>query len=820
MGRLSPQLQSRIYVSVVAVVAFFLLLLAIPTTADSQQPGGVLVTGTIVAEGTGQPLAGAMVVIDDSETGVLTDRLGGFRLTVPAPGTHELRISRIGHEVRVVRAEVSTAGVTELGVIELATAAVLLDQVQATATRDERSIGDVAAMVDLVSRDRVDRAGRVELTQALENVPGLVTSAQYASFKSVMLRGMPREGNEWTNTLLLIDGVPQTDSRNSARVINLPINDLSQIEVVRGPNSAQYGRTAIGGVVNVVTRDPTPALRSDLEVHGGEAGYLKAMGSLSGPLGDRTGYYLSASTTRSGGFHEQEFDFGIEQHAIYSKLTFAPDPRSSALLSANYVTSDNSVPTPIPVVGGRPLHEVDPAFSRLRNVNLSTANYHQEELRTTGNYSRVFGDKVTFEEVLGFRRIQYRFDEDGDGIGGVDLDSQTVWQYPFESKTDENILYQDARLRIRSPFGGIENSLQMGLTVEHISGYAEGNLIFTDEDELGWKISYVNPELPDRSEWQYMRYGGNDYQLTMGALYAHFTAEPTSWLVVDAAARYDRAWMDNVQRLAAGEPRTKDEFDAFSPKVSTTFRLLQGRPTASLGSVTLNAYATYSEAFLPPRVPSALRVGDAEVDLVPEDITNYEAGVKGAVLDGRLGFEAAWFQMVRDGIIVNVREGPFFRPSNAGRQDFRGFEGALTWSAGAGVSLFANAAMYRHRFGDDFVIHHRSDPARDIDLSGNRLRFSPEHVLNGGLDWVHHSGLGLNVNVKHLGERYVDQTNSIRLDPTTIVDAAASWDLDRIRVTLAAQNLFDTEYVTEGSESSLHPAAPRQVRLIGSFSPR
>ena len=101
-----------------------------------------------------------------------------------------------------------------------------------------------------------------------------------------MLRGLPRGGNEFTSTLLLVDGVPQTDSRNSSRVINLPIDDADSIEVVRGPNSALYGRTAIGGAVNVRTGEPTSENRAGLDVTGGDFGFLKGAARASGPVGD------------------------------------------------------------------------------------------------------------------------------------------------------------------------------------------------------------------------------------------------------------------------------------------------------------------------------------------------------------------------------------------------------------------------------------------------------------------------------------------------------------------------------------------------------
>jgi len=61
--------------------------------------------------------------------------------------------------------------------------------------------------------------------------------------------------------------VPQTLSNNGARVIGLTTNDTSSIEIVRGPNSALYGRTAIGGSVNMRTADPTTKQHPDHRLH-------------------------------------------------------------------------------------------------------------------------------------------------------------------------------------------------------------------------------------------------------------------------------------------------------------------------------------------------------------------------------------------------------------------------------------------------------------------------------------------------------------------------------------------------------------------------
>src|SRR6185436_11469061 len=118
------------------------------------------------------------------------------------------------------------------------------------------SIGEVAAQTDIIDRSTLESRGDQTLVQAISHVPGAVVSTQLGVFESVMLRGMPRGDTEFTNILVLIDGVPQTLANNAARVVALPLNDTESIEVFRGPNSALYGRSAIGGAINVRTPDP------------------------------------------------------------------------------------------------------------------------------------------------------------------------------------------------------------------------------------------------------------------------------------------------------------------------------------------------------------------------------------------------------------------------------------------------------------------------------------------------------------------------------------------------------------------------------------
>ena len=249
----------------------------------------------------------------------------------------------------------------------------------------------------------------------------------------MLLRGLPRAGNEFTNTLLLIDGVPQANSGNSARVVGLTINDASSIEVVRGPNSALYGRTAIGGSVNLQNGG------SDAPAPGQRRVHRRRVRDAQGDwprvrAGRELGRLLRLD--RQGAeqrlLHEPDHRrLPIGNTAVFGKLTFNPDSRSYGSISLNHVDSDNSTPTNEPHIDGRLLHDIDPRFDRFSNFNIPGPNYNQNETRLTFNYSRQLSSWARLTEVFGYRDVLQDFVDDGDFIGSpFDLTANTVTQYP------------------------------------------------------------------------------------------------------------------------------------------------------------------------------------------------------------------------------------------------------------------------------------------------------------------------------------------------------------------------------------------------------
>lgn len=129
-------------------------------------------------------------------------------------------------------------------------AASVLDRMVVTATGHESAIRDVQASVEVLDRDRLERYGDGNVSQALKQAAGVQASNAGAT-GDIAIRGLNRN-----HTLILVDGFRRTNNYGSNNPSQISFFDVERIEIVRGPLSSLYGSEALGGVVNVITRHP------------------------------------------------------------------------------------------------------------------------------------------------------------------------------------------------------------------------------------------------------------------------------------------------------------------------------------------------------------------------------------------------------------------------------------------------------------------------------------------------------------------------------------------------------------------------------------
>jgi outer membrane receptor for ferrienterochelin and colicins len=169
----------------------------------------------------------------------------------------------------------------------------MLDAVNVTATKSAMSTAESPASVSVISAEEIQAKGATDLFEAVRGLAGITMTGQgIAGRKTINIRGA-----ESKHTLVLIDGkrVSATDDiagHSDYQYEWLPMENVERIEVVRGPMSALYGSEALGGVINIITKQAgkkwtgNAVLRGDLNKQkGGDAGQFAA--TLSGPITDK-----------------------------------------------------------------------------------------------------------------------------------------------------------------------------------------------------------------------------------------------------------------------------------------------------------------------------------------------------------------------------------------------------------------------------------------------------------------------------------------------------------------------------------------------------
>jgi outer membrane receptor for ferrienterochelin and colicins len=127
-----------------------------------------------------------------------------------------------------------------------------LEEVVITATRTARQLSSVPLAVTLVSSKEIKKTGTTRLKNILQEQTGIVFVTDASGFEGIQMQGLNA-----AYTLVLIDGVPLVG--RSSGVLDLKritVNNIKQIEIVKGPSSSLYGSEAIGGVINIITNTP------------------------------------------------------------------------------------------------------------------------------------------------------------------------------------------------------------------------------------------------------------------------------------------------------------------------------------------------------------------------------------------------------------------------------------------------------------------------------------------------------------------------------------------------------------------------------------
>ena len=215
-------------------------------------------TGAIrgsVADEAGAPLVGVNLVVKGTLLGGASDLHGRFVVDRVPAGEWTVRCSMIGYRSLDTTILVQPGQESEIHVI-LQESVVATGEVLVTAGRRPQSFEQIPVSVSVVEAREIEARGITVLDQALRYIPGVNVAED-----QVNIRGSSGYSRALgSRVLLLIDGAPMlAGDAGEIKFDAVPMFAVERIEVVKGAGSALYGSSALGGVINIITREPRAA---------------------------------------------------------------------------------------------------------------------------------------------------------------------------------------------------------------------------------------------------------------------------------------------------------------------------------------------------------------------------------------------------------------------------------------------------------------------------------------------------------------------------------------------------------------------------------
>jgi outer membrane receptor protein involved in Fe transport len=636
----------------------------------------------------------------------------------------------------------------------------ITDELTVTATRTERRLADTPESVAVLSSAEIAASASPAVDDALRQVPGFTlfrrSGSRYANPTSqgVSLRGLGASGA--SRALVLADGVPLNDPFGGwvywGRV---PRASLDRIEVLRGAGSDLYGSAALGGVVQLLTRD---AGRMRLVAEGSYAQRDTPEGSLfaAGHRG-AWGASVAAESFHTGGY------------VLVEPGARGPvDMPASSRHDTAGVTLERTL-----AAGGR-------LFLRGSRFGESRGNGSPLQTNDTGVRQASAGtDRNALGGWLSLRVY----------AGSQDY-HQTFSSISADRTSERLIRLQRVPADVRGGSAqgtwtlGARTALVAGLDVREVSGTSE-------EDVLsGATATHTAAEGKQRT-------GGAFAEALVSSGRASLTL----------GGRID-GWRNQGERRAgsaAAVPLPEREETAFSPRASLLVR------ASDRWAWTASAYRGFRAPTL-NELYRAFRVGDvltlANESLEAEKLSGAETGALWTAAGGRLSARGNLFWMEVDRTIANVTlsvaPGLITRQRrNLGRTRSRGLETELTARLGARWSLTGGYLL-----SDATVERAPQEP----DLEGLRLAQVPRHQATFQLRFDDPAATAA-LQLRWTGEQFDDDLNALPLRAATTLDASVSRPLGHgISAFAAGENLLDAR-VEVGRTPATTVGPPRSFRI-------
>ena len=282
------------------------------------------ITGVISDSTTQLPIPFATIKYS-AEKGVVTDINGEFSLTL-SPGSYKLEVSAIGYksQVKILTIQKNNSSRTINFLLEVNQVA--FDDFVVSANKYERKIADETVSTTVVNTELINEKATTNVKTIVDQVPGVHLQEGQVSIRG----GAGFSYGAGSRVLLMVDGIPMlSGDAGDIKWNYLPVENINQIEILKGASSVLYGSSALNGVINIRTKYPTSKPETSINLIAGmydnpyQGRDLKWWNGYRGTQG--VNFYHSRQVTKNfdlvvGGNFFNDQSFRMEESEIRGRL--------------------------------------------------------------------------------------------------------------------------------------------------------------------------------------------------------------------------------------------------------------------------------------------------------------------------------------------------------------------------------------------------------------------------------------------------------------------------------------------------------------------
>lgn len=717
-----------------------------------------------------------------------------------------------------------------------------LDTVTVTGQKLERSLQDTKESVIVLTSEELEARNLTQLNDVIQQTPGISGDQFGFRIRGVRSSDGAIQPNRGDLASVVIDGVTTSGWVKSGAVGQLW--DVSQVEVLRGPQSTNLGRNALAGAIIVNTSDPVYANEGKVRVGFGTYGQQEYKGVANINLMDGiSALRLSAEQSQSDGFLDNitrdEKDYGGSENSVY-RLKWLLEPSDDLKMVLSYQHLENEYGDSRVLLGEfdnddrKSTNDADAVFKTkadLASVNVDFKINNSWALKSISAYQDGERDRLSDTDVSalaygngGGTVIQENEDTNWSQELRLNFNSDTVrgstgvYYTSIEAK-NKQIANNDLNLVTQFDAFASGNNLNfplgqfltnpIDLTQFGASGtlpalypafYGTAQTGFTNVDTTSWAV-FSEWEVDFADQWTASfgaRYDNEEKEYFTGSNSSSSSnlPEPLGAPLGTADLGLGPITLDYIIGLANAQ------ISSFTNNVPDTNK------SKSFNNILPHAGITYrwnddvATSFFAKK---SYRSGGSELTLLQgvndfdqEELWNYEFALRSELLDGRGLLNAnIYYSDWKDQQVAIQEPGTtssaFTITENSGKSELYGAEVSFDYILTETLDVYVGGALSKTEYKD----FKSADGAEDY--SGNEFTFAPEQTAMTGLSYHGFNGFFVNTSVNYQGESYSDVANEKKLAARTLVNINGGYEIQDLKLEVYVKNVFDRTYETHNN---------------------